>query len=118
MDANTLQSYINFCLPDGRAALVGILHEYKKAYGSKWLEKFKEENGDFVFIVDIVVNHEGQKGFEALAKAVSTMIDEAQLPLWQEIPVRTLASTTLHANQENILDTLRALRAEIDKPRF
>ncbi len=119
MNADTITSFAQFVIPSGRAALVEMIQEFKKAYGENWLKKFKEENGEFSFLVDIVANYDARDAFAELKSYVSDLIDgDKSLETWQKIAARGAANLVLNGNYSNILDTHKALREEIDRPRF
>ena len=118
MDAANLQNFVQFLLPTGRAALVEMVREFKTAYGANWIVNFKAENPDASFLVDIVANHDAPAAFLELRSFVSELIDEAEISAFEKMFARSVATATLNGNYSHILETHKALREEMDKPRF
>jgi hypothetical protein len=100
----------------GRADLSGVIRDYMRAHGPRWLAELKKAEPDLCTIVDLCANHPFADALIELDARVEEWIAEDPSSVMQVV-YRGMKAATLRSYAPQ-LETLHAMiRAEIDKPR-
>ena len=114
-DLEKIQNLLYFVTPEGRPEVIARIHEMKRVYGAKWLAEFKRTTPDFVFIVDLVANHDAETSFLKLQEYFKQQLQS--LSYFQRIAAEAVLSRLMTDYKGDLFQLHADLKAEIDKPR-
>jgi hypothetical protein len=112
-----LSKYQILLSPEGRADLVNTMRSFQNSYGADWLNEFKTANPDLVVVVSLIANFNATDAALKFKEYVGGQIDDIENFLVRMVTRETVFKL-LDDNPQALAELHRAIRAEIDKPRF